>query len=46
MLFYLSFLKKEEEKWKCTECGEIICCHNGLCLNCNLDTLLQNKKNR
>lgn len=40
------FLKKEHEKWRCTECGEIICCHNGLCLNCNMDTLLKNKKYR
>ncbi len=40
------FLKKEEEKWRCTECGDVKCCHNGLCLNCNLDTLLQNKKYR
>lgn len=40
------FLKEEEGKWKCPECGEMICCHNGLCLNCNLDTLLRNKKYR
>lgn len=25
------FLEKEEEKWKCPECGEVIYCHNGLC---------------
>jgi hypothetical protein len=40
------FLKKEEVKWRCRECGGKICCHNGLCLNCDLDTLLQNKKFR
>ena len=40
------FLKKEEEKWRCPECGGVVCCHNGLCLNCNLDTLCQNKKYR
>lgn len=39
-----SFLEKEEAKWRCAECGEMICCHNGLCLNCNLDKLRQNKK--
>lgn len=40
------FLKKEEEKWCCPECGEVICCHNGLCLTCNLDALTRNKKYR
>lgn len=40
------FLKKEEERWRCPKCGAVICCHNGLCLGCNLDTLLQNKKYR
>ena len=40
------YLEKEEEKWRCPECGEMICCHNGLCLNCNLETLQQNKKYR
>ncbi|UNC92094.1 DUF3795 domain-containing protein [Candidatus Contubernalis alkaliaceticus] len=40
------FLKKEEEKWQCPECGTVICCHNGLCLNCNLETLQRNKKYR
>jgi len=40
------FLKREEERWKCQACGEMICCHNGLCLNCQIDKLLQNKKYR
>ena len=40
------FLIQEEEKWKCPKCGGTICCHNGLCLNCQLDTLFQNKKYR
>jgi len=38
------FLEKEEAKWRCPECGEVICCHNGLCLNCDLDKLRKNKK--
>ena len=38
------FLEKEAMKWHCNKCGEIICCHNGLCLNCSLDKLRQNKK--
>lgn len=40
------FLRKESEKWCCSECGATICCHNGLCLNCNIETLLMNKKYR
>ena len=39
------FLLKEEEKWKCPECGAVICCHNGICFNCGLDKL-KNKKKR
>ncbi len=41
-----SFLKKEETKWRCPECGSEICCHNGLCMSCDLDTLRRNKKYR
>jgi hypothetical protein len=41
-----AFLEKEKARWKCPECGETICCHNGLCLNCSLDTLKQNRKYR
>jgi len=41
-----SFLKKEEAQWRCPECGGVICCHNGLCLHCHLDTLSRNKKYR
>jgi hypothetical protein len=40
------FLEKEAEKWRCHECGGVICCHNGLCLNCSLDKLRQNTKYR
>jgi hypothetical protein len=39
-------LEKEETKWRCPECDGVICCHNGLCLNCSLDKLRQNKKYR
>jgi len=41
-----AFLAKEERKWSCPECSGTICCHNGLCLSCNLGKLLQNKKYR
>ncbi len=38
------FLKKEDEKWKCSGCANTICCHNGLCLSCQVDILRENKK--
>jgi hypothetical protein len=37
------FLKKEEEKWRCPECGGTICCHNGICFNCGLEKLKSKK---
>jgi hypothetical protein len=40
------FLEMEEIKWRCPACGESISCHNGLCFNCNVDKLRQNKKYR
>jgi hypothetical protein len=33
------FLEKEEEKWKCPECGAVICCHNGICFDCGMEKL-------
>jgi hypothetical protein len=39
------FLKKEEKKWQCKACGGSICCHNGLCFECDLGKLKE-KKNR
>lgn len=41
-----AFLAQEETKWLCPECNGVICCHNGLCLNCNLDKLRLNRKYR
>jgi len=38
-----AFLKMQETKWRCPECGQVICCHNGMCFNCSLDKL-QTKK--
>ncbi len=40
------FLRDQEEKWKCADCGERLCCHNGLCMNCEIDKFLENKKYR
>jgi hypothetical protein len=39
-----SFLQKETDKWKCPDCREIICCHNGICYNCGLEKLKTKKK--
>ena len=41
-----SFLEEQKAKWRCGRCGNEICCHNGLCLSCDLDVLLKNKKYR
>lgn len=39
------FLAKEAEKWRCPECGGVICCHNGICYTCGLEKL-KNKKRK
>ena len=36
-------LVNEEEKWKCPQCGGVICCHNGICYDCGLDILRKKK---
>ncbi len=38
------FSKQQLEKWSCPNCRSEICSQNGLCLNCNLKVLQQNKK--
>ena len=38
------FLEKEAEKWRCPECGAVVCCHNGICFNCGLEKLKCKKK--
>ena len=40
------FLEKQEAKRKCPTCDGTVCCHNGLCLECNLDTMRRDKKYR
>ena len=37
-------LEREEEKWRCPQCGAVICCHNGICFSCGLDKLKSKKK--
>jgi hypothetical protein len=41
-----SFLEKEKAKWRCPGCGGAVCCHNGLCLRCQIEVLRGNKKYR
>lgn len=40
------FLDNEEERWQCTECGDVICCHNGICFHCSLSELKSREKMR
>jgi hypothetical protein len=28
------FIENEKEKWKCTNCGQLLCVHSEFCLNC------------
>jgi rubrerythrin len=30
----IAFVKKENKKWICSECGEIICMHKAQCISC------------
>ena len=42
-----AFLKNQEETWGCQNCGDgFVCCHNGLCLGCELDVLKADKRYR
>ncbi|MFC1487460.1 DUF3795 domain-containing protein [Thermoproteota archaeon] len=38
------FLETEKKKWDCPECGEVICCHNGICYSCDLEKMKTKKK--
>jgi len=38
------FLRQQKKKWTCQKCGKTICCHNGICFNCDFKTL-HTKKN-
>jgi len=40
------FLEKEAAKWRCPSCEGDICCHNGLCMSCDLETYRSNKTYR
>jgi hypothetical protein len=30
----VEFLERETAKWKCPNCGELLCVHSGVCLSC------------
>jgi hypothetical protein len=34
-----NFLRQQEGKWKCPECGGVISCHTGICFSCGLEKL-------
>jgi len=38
------FLAHQEKKWKCPECGGVICCHDGMCYTCGQSDLTNRKK--
>jgi hypothetical protein len=39
-----SFFKQQKKDWKCSDCGDVVCCHNGICFNCGLDKLKTKKE--
>ncbi|QRN83839.1 DUF3795 domain-containing protein [Chloroflexota bacterium] len=42
-----AFLMNEAMKWTCEKCNaSLICCHNGLCLTCDLEVLIHKKQFR
>lgn len=41
-----ALLAREKARWQCPRCAGTICCHNGLCLGCQLEVLQANKRHR
>ena len=42
-----AFLADQARQWTCPACGEhMLCCHNGLCLHCDLAILQSNSQYR
>jgi len=39
-----AFLKSERDKWACPDCGDIMCTHMHMCLECNKDKLNKKRK--
>ncbi len=40
------FLVQQAADWRCPRCGGTICCHIGLCLECDLEKWRQNRTSR
>jgi hypothetical protein len=38
------FLENQKTKWRCPDCGGVLCCHNGICYSCGLEKLKLKKK--
>lgn len=39
-----AFLRTQEEKWSCPNCGKAVCCHTGLCVRCDLEKMWHRQK--
>ena len=39
-----AFIERENAKWRCAECGGVLCCHNGICFKCSIDRLRTKKQ--
>lgn len=38
------FLQLEEERWKCGDCGGVICVHTGICSDCAKEYTIRTQK--
>lgn len=38
------FIESQEKTWKCSNCGELRSCHNGLCFKCDFEKLRNRKQ--
>jgi hypothetical protein len=39
-----AFIEREGAKWRCAQCGGVVCCHNGICFDCGIDRLRAKKQ--
>jgi hypothetical protein len=39
-----AFIERENAKWRCAQCGGVLCCHNGICFKCGIDRLRTKKQ--